>query len=369
MTWQKLSSAPQSDLIAWAESQPWCHAMADCQQDAEWHAEGDVWTHTKLVVEQLELLEEWSGLTDHDRTLLNFTALFHDIAKPITTEIDAATGRVSSPKHSVKGEHLARGILRDLECDLHTREEIVRLVRNHGRPAFLLDKESPTNEVIRLSWLVKNRLLYLFALADTRGRDTESMSRPEENLHYWKIAAEDTDCFDRPYKFANEQARWLFYQQSQPDLHYVPYEDFRCTVTMMSGLPGSGKDTWLQQHLPDQPVVALDEIRTELGVDATENQGAVAQVAMERCRELLRNGQDFTFNATNTNRLTRQRWIDLFTDYRARVEIVYIEPPFKQILSQNARRTNPVPEAVIRRLADRCEVPTWMECHCLRMIN
>lgn len=85
-----------------------------------------------------------------------------------------------SPKHAVKGEHVARAVLRDLGCDLKTREEIARLVRYHGRPAFLLEREEPTHEVVRLSWLVNNRLLYLFALADTRGRDTDSMTRPEE---------------------------------------------------------------------------------------------------------------------------------------------------------------------------------------------
>ena len=31
------------DILAWAESQPWCQAMADCDQDAQWHAEGDVY--------------------------------------------------------------------------------------------------------------------------------------------------------------------------------------------------------------------------------------------------------------------------------------------------------------------------------------
>lgn len=41
-------------------------------------------------------------------------------------------------------------------------------------------------------------------------------------------------------------------------LHYEPHEDYRCTVTLMSGLPGSGKDTWLIQNRPELPVVALD---------------------------------------------------------------------------------------------------------------
>jgi hypothetical protein len=78
----------------------------------------------------------------HEQTVLIFTALFHDAAKPLTSEVDPETGRITSPKHAVKGEHLARGVLRDLGCDLATREQIARLVRYHGRPAFLLERTS-----------------------------------------------------------------------------------------------------------------------------------------------------------------------------------------------------------------------------------
>ncbi|TWT38980.1 AAA family ATPase [Blastopirellula retiformator] len=363
MNWEQLKNATVDEVAAWAETQPWCAAMAACAQDAQWHAEGDVWTHTKMVLQELRRLDEWSSLPQRDQTNLTFTALFHDIAKPLTTEVDSVTGHVRSPKHAVKGEHLARAILRDLGCDLLTREAIARMVRNHGRPTFLLERSEPTHEVVRLSWLVNNRLLYLFALADTRGRDTDSMSRPEENLHYWKLASEEAGCYDQPYPFATEHARFTFFRQAEPNLHYVPHEDFRCTVTLLSGLPGSGKDTWIAQNRSELPIVALDDIRVELDIDPTDNQGEVAQLARERCRELLRANKSFAFNATNTMRLTRGRWLDLFNDYGARIEIVYLEPSLKQILAQNKARSSQVPETVIRKLAERCEPPTWLECH------
>ena len=80
MTWDSLSQATLDDILAWSNDQPWCRAMADCQQDAEWHAEGDVWTHTKMVCRQLPELAEWSSLCDDERIVLTFTALFHDSA-------------------------------------------------------------------------------------------------------------------------------------------------------------------------------------------------------------------------------------------------------------------------------------------------
>jgi len=363
MNWQQLQQATLDEIMAWADAQSWCRAMADCAQDAGWHSEGDVWTHTKMVCRQLPQLEEWPSLARHEQIVLIFTALFHDAAKPLTSQVDPDTGRITSPKHAVRGEQLVRGVLRDLNCDLATREEIARLVRYHGRPAFLLERSDPTYEVVRLSWLVNNRLLYLFALADTRGRDTASMTRPEENLHFWKLMAEESGCFDKPYPFANDHARFQFYRQPEPNLHYVPHEEFACTVTMLSGLPGSGKNTWLSRHRADLPVVSLDDIRGELDIEPTDNQGEVVQLARERCREYLRAETSFAFNATNLLKQTRQRWIDLFADYNARVELVYVEPPFERLLEQNKRRGNPVPEDVVRRLAGKCEPPTWTEGH------
>lgn len=368
-TWSDFVAASTQQILAWAEHQTWAHDMASCRQDAEWHAEGDVWTHTRMVVAELERLPEWPTLDREAQLTLLFTALFHDCGKPATTQVDPETGRTRSPKHAVVGMEIGRAALRELGCNLQLREEIAALVRYHGRPPYILEQSDPAREIISLSWLVKHRLLYLFALADTRGRHAREMSRPEDNLHLWKMVAEENHCFDQPYNFANDHARFLFYRHELSSLHYVPRQEFRCAVTLMSGLPGSGKDTWLARHRPDLPVVSLDDIRTELDVDATGNQGEVIQRARESCREHLRARRDFAFNATNTMRQTRKRWIYLFADYDARIELVYVEPPLEQIHTQNERRQNRVPKKAIERLIERLEPPTWTEAHELTLIG
>ena len=363
MNWEKLTQSSHEEVIAWAESQPWAQAMAACAQDAQWHAEGDVWTHTKMVCEQLTQLDDWDSLSADDQRTLLLTALFHDAAKPISTVVDEETGHVRSPNHAVKGEHLVRGILREMDFPLAERERICALVRYHGRPAFVLEREDEAKEVVRLSWLSENRLLYLFALADTRGRDTDSMARPEENLHCYKLIAEEHGCFNNRYPFATDQARLEYFRQEEPNLHYTPHEQFSCNVTMMCGLPGSGKDTWLANQQPNVPVVSLDGIRAEMKVSPTDDQGRVIQAATDRCRQHLRAGTSFAFNATNTMRQTRSRWTGLFRDYKAKVELVYIEPPMHVLLKQNRDRTRVVPESVIKKLAVKVEPPTWLEAH------
>jgi putative nucleotidyltransferase with HDIG domain len=361
--WKEIKRASNAEILAWAERQSWARAMAACQQDAQWHAEGDVLTHTRMVCGELENLEDWRGLDRDTQLKLLFTALFHDAGKPATTMVEPETGRTRSPKHALVGTEISRRVLRELECDLLTREAIIALVRYHGRPPFLLEKEKPEHEVISLSWLVNNRLLYLFALADTRGRHSKEMSRPEETLHLWKLVAEENGCFSEPYRFTNDHARFLYYREQLSSLHYTPHEEYRCRAILMSGLPGAGKDTWLAQHRPGLPVVSLDAVRAELDVDATDNQGEVIQMAREQCREHMRAGRDFAFNATNITRLMRKRWIDLLADYNARIQIVYLEPPLQTVLEQNKQRSHPVPASVIERLTEKLEPPTITEAH------
>lgn len=368
-TWADMMKADNAAIFAWAAAQPWAEPMRRCMQDAEWHAEGDVWTHTGMVFDQVSRLDEYGTLSRLEQVILLFVALLHDAGKPATTMLDPETGRTRSLKHSLVGADLARHVLRDLGCDLPTREHIVSLVRYHGRPPYLLEAREPEREVIRLSCLLSNRLLHLFALADTRGRHARDTDRAEEALHLWRDTAAEHQCLDNAHPFANDQARFLFHRDELSSLLYTPHEEYACTVTMMSGLPGAGKDTWLAKERPQLPVVSLDAVREELDVSSTENQGTVIQTAREHCREHLRAHRDFAFNATSVTRQLRKRWIDLFTDYKARIEIIYLEPPLRTLLRQNKERASSVPESVIRRLLDKTEVPTVAEAHAVTWVG
>lgn len=362
-SWKDIEAASDAAILAWAGTTPWAAAMRACNQDKGWHAEGDVWTHTEMVCGELTRLPEWPGLSREDQLILLFTALFHDAGKPAVTVLDPETQRIRSPRHSIVGAELARRELRSLGCPLALREHICALARFHGRPPYMLDRREPERDVIWHSWWLRNELLYLFTLADTRGRLTKEGGRAEDVLHLWRETAQERNCLHTGYPFANDHARFLFYRDALSSLHYEPREDYRCTVTMMSGVPASGKDTWLAGRRAGLPVVSLDELRKTLGVDATDEQGEVIQAAREQCRVHLRAGQDFAFNATNLTRQMRQRWLSLFADYDARVEIVYLEAPLDVLLHRNRKRSHPVPERVIRSLLDKVEPPTIAEAH------
>ena len=145
---------------------------------------------------------------------------------------------------------------------------------------------------------------------------------------------------------------------------YEPYNDLKSTVYVLSALPGSGKDTYIQKHL-EFPVLSLDDIRRANHIEPTDKKknGWVIQQAKEQAKVYLRSRTDFVFNATNITKEMRQRWISLFTDYKAKVHIIYIEVPFKTLKKQNHNRAHKVPFDVIEKMINQLEIPTLEEAH------
>ena len=69
------------------------------------------------------------------------------------------------------------------------------------------------------------------------------------------------------------------------------------------------------------------------------------------------------WNATNLYQKRRIPLIDLAVRYGARVRLVYIEAPFREIFSQNSDRPYPIPEAALRTLINKVEMPSMLEAH------
>jgi hypothetical protein len=88
--------------------------MRGCAQDAVFHAEGDVWIHTRMVCEAMAALPVWCALPEGDRQVVFAAAVLHDQAKPSCTREE--NGRITSRGHSVRGAINARRILWEQRC-------------------------------------------------------------------------------------------------------------------------------------------------------------------------------------------------------------------------------------------------------------
>ena len=151
----------------------WFRDMKGVPQDPEWHAEGDVFVHTKMVTEALVSHPDFQLLSEQDKHILFSVAMFHDIEKRSTTaeeeldeEVDGKlvkVKRITARSHAKKGEKTARKILyTEMEAPFKIREHICMLVRHHGSPLWVRDKEDQSKAVIELSLKLKQKwLLYL----------------------------------------------------------------------------------------------------------------------------------------------------------------------------------------------------------------
>jgi predicted kinase len=343
-------------------------ALDRCPQDPVYHAEGDVGVHTRRVCEELSALEGWRRLGAAERSVVFAATLYHDVAKPLCTREEM--GRITSRGHARRGARTARlSLWRDDRpgapppAPLGMREAIVGLVRHHGLPLSWPRSTDPARRLIEASWQCRLDRLALLAEADARGRDCDDCGELLERVALFRELAEEARCLDRPREFASAHTRFLYCQGRDLCPDEAAFDDTRGEVILMSGLPGAGKDTWIGRNVPDRPVIALDAIRRELGIDPRDEQGAVVNLAKDRAREQLRAGTGFVWNATNVSRDVRDGVIRLAASYRARVAIVYVEAPWAVLLRRNRGRAHPVPARVLEALAAKLEVPTPVEAH------
>lgn len=348
----------------------WVADMNGVVQDPRHHAEGDVAVHTKMVLESLQSLPQFQKLDVQTQEVLWASALMHDVEKRSTTSIEA-DGSITSRGHAKKGEHTMRDILfRYVPTPFFLRERICALVRQHGLPLWIFDKSHPVKALYETALRIEMPLLATLAKADVLGRICNDQRELIGRIDLFEAFCQEQQCWTSPRAFASDLARFVYFQKEDSSVDYNPYDDLKGQVTMLSGLPGMGKDRYINKYCSNLPVISLDDIRRKhkLKPEDPSATGWAVQEAKEQAKVLLRKGEPFVWNATNITKQMRSQWIDLFVSYKARVQLVYIEVPYKDWVKQNNNREHPVPTNVLERMLAKLEVPTLDEAHHVKYV-
>jgi len=364
---------------------PWLGALDCCPQDPEFHGEGSVLNHTRAVIQYLVEMPLWRRLSLEKRKLAFAAALMHDIGKPATTRYDG--NRIHSYGHSLKGAQMARVILWDMDVPFQCREAVCSIIRNHTKPFWLLENdERMKRTALQIMLDTDIEMLSAVVMADNHGRQCEGRDATAENLELAFEYMKELTCACAPesiypmsssrgpitscsHIFSNEESRFRFFRNPELREPYNAFPSHRCTVFLLSGLPGAGKDHWIEHSAAEGlPVISLDKIRAETGARPSGDQRAVISAAKEKARELLRTKQGFIWNATNLSRQIRDQLTDLCADYEARIEIVYLDCSRRRLYEQNRNRSQSVPENVIEKLLSRWEIPDFTEAHSVSYI-
>lgn len=100
---------------------PEIEPMKGCEQPPQFHPEGDVFQHTRLM---LQLLPNEVSVP------LVFSVILHDVAKPVTAHVDP-TGRIRFNDHDKVGAEMTEKIMERLRFSRAEIDAAVEMVRQH----------------------------------------------------------------------------------------------------------------------------------------------------------------------------------------------------------------------------------------------
>jgi tRNA nucleotidyltransferase (CCA-adding enzyme) len=173
-----------------SEIHPEIDALEGVEQDPRWHPEGDVWIHTKMVVDAA--LESTMGAPSEDKKVVMHAALLHDIAKPGTTE-RREDGSITSHGHESAGADMSEKIaVEQLGMSKDDAAKVAKLVERHLAAKMLYKQRDELGKaaVRRLAKkLEPATIAQLVAVgrADTWGRTTKEAKERSSKEEDWLL--------------------------------------------------------------------------------------------------------------------------------------------------------------------------------------
>ena len=348
---------------------PYADILKNTMQEPKWHGEGDVYTHTTMVLNKLISFDEYKALSKLEQLIVFLAALFHDIGKSVCTKV--VNGEITSLNHGVKGSIMLREYLwKDLGlCGTYEyqefREAICLLVRYHSNPIHVY--EDLTKRVIKLATNTKLtkyfniKLLCILSKADALGRISSSDDEHLYNISMMQKEAIKLDCYEKEFTFNDSYTKYQYLTKENIWPYQSLYNNSKGTIILLSGLPGTGKDTFINENYPHIPVISLDVIREKLKISPTDDQNEVYEYAKNMAKEYLRDKKEFIWNATNITNLVRNKQLNLFHNYNYCVKIIFLETALEENLKRNKNRIRKVPDDVIFDLLSKLNIPEGFE--------
>lgn len=378
----------------------WLLRLKSTPQDPEWHAEGDVHTHTNWVLQELYILfeQEAKHVQGWQRQALILGVILHDIAKPERTRemMIAGKRRIVAPQHEEVGRAYLAFKLMQWDLPFQVIWTVLQLVGEHQMPKRLMVKDRPASAYWQLARQVDLQLLYFLEVADMRGR---SCSDPQQQLLYleeFKLFAQEYEVWNSDNTQAIKTAlapqlatlslsiqdyvyAQAVYQLEQGQIFMAEeaiatsysHRQQHAHLVILCGPSGSGKSTFVAQNYADYVLVSLDDLREKLNGRRgnQKNRGQIIQQAKAELKVALAQKQGVVWDATNLRRDFRQMISQLGRDYHALVTLVVFLLPEEVLLKQNKVRQHSVANSVIQKQLSRYQFPLPNEAHQYQLIG
>jgi predicted kinase len=357
--------------IEYLKTIPEFNKLSECEQNPKWHSEGNVMNHTLLALEKFEteIIKSWEvlrSLSDIELKIIRISIVLHDIGKGVSTFM-GKDGNWHAYGHEVEGEKIARFLLWDE--DFKIRETICSLIRYHMEPLKLFDSKNWVNKIIEIGNRIEWKLLYYVKMADLLGSIQINGGTTQDDLKKLELIKKTAIALG-----LWENSNLKMYNDILPSLNdreMFPWKIKTPTnkAYIMIGLPGSGKNTYVENKLTGDNIVCIsrDDIRIELGycnegekyVGTNDEEKNVTDVYFEKLNKAIENGKDVVLNDMNIKRKYR----DILTKYLRKngykILFVYVEAP---TLNDNIkRRQGQIKSDIITKLVLSFEYPESVE--------
>ena len=172
---------------------PELKALIGVQQNPVYHSEGDVWTHTMMVLDEAAKLRHRA----ENPYWFMLSAVTHDFGKAVCTE--EKDGVLHAYLHEVKGLPLAENFLRRITGETKLIQYVLNLTEFHMKPNTVAGAGSAVKVTTRMfDQSVDPEGLICLALADDRGRITQISAADHEAFLMDRLAV-FRELMSRPY--------------------------------------------------------------------------------------------------------------------------------------------------------------------------
>lgn len=251
-----------------------CDHNLDSDNLNSYHLEGSVFTHVMMILKQIE---QYDYITEYGRYIYSIIALCHDLGKAEAREV--RDGKVTFYNHDAISAFKSIDVLNKLQLSQEEKQNIFQTISHHTQ-VFRLTNQQLYDKLYNSD--VYN-CIRIFGEFDHKGRFHDNIETQEEEQPLYTA-----------YKVASNAPK---------------------TVTVMVGLPASGKSSYIEQNAPEGSfIVSRDAIVEQLGEGLTYserwdsvNQDEVNEVLQEVFKQAKKQDNvyvDMTHMSTKSRRRT-----------------------------------------------------------------